>query len=38
MAKPITNKNDDGIPQFEEENVWIPAYDLPVDIDKKNFQ
>ena len=38
MVKPLTNKNDDGIPHFKEENVWIPAYDLPVDIDKKNSQ
>ena len=38
MAKPITSKNDDGVPQLEEENVWIPAYDLPVDIDKQNSQ
>ena len=38
MAKPITSKNDDGIPQFKEDNIWIPAYDLPTEIDKKNFK
>ena len=37
LAKPITNKYD-GIPQCEEGNVWIPVYDLPAEIDKKNFQ